>query len=38
VFDPHDSLIAGVLELEESGRLERRDGVLHFLDLVPHAD
>ena len=38
VFDPHDGLIATMLELEESGRLERRDGMLHFLDLVPHAD
>jgi hypothetical protein len=37
VFDPHDGLIAGMLELEESGQLERREGELHFLDLVPHA-
>ena len=38
VFDPHVGLIAGMLELEEVGRLERREGVLHFLDLLPHAD
>jgi hypothetical protein len=38
VFHPHDGIIAGMLELEEAGRLERRSGVLHFLDLVPHAD
>jgi len=38
VFDPRDGLIAGMLELEAAGRLERRDGELHFLDLLPHAD
>jgi len=38
VFDPQDGLIAGMLELEESGRLERRGGMLHFLDLLSHAD
>jgi len=38
VFDPRDGVIAGMLELEAAGRLERRDGELHFLDLLPHAD
>ena len=38
IFHPHDGVIAGMLELEEAGRLERRDGILHFLDLIPHAD
>jgi hypothetical protein len=38
IFDPRDGLIAGMLELEEAGRLERRGGMLHFLDLLPHAD
>lgn len=37
IFDPRDGLIAGMLDLEEAGRLERRGGVLHFLDLLPHA-
>lgn len=37
VFDPQRGMIAGMLELEEAGRLERRGGVLHFLDLLPHA-
>jgi hypothetical protein len=27
-----------MLDLEEAGRLERRGSVLHFLDLLPHAD
>src|SRR3989442_2794556 len=34
VFHPDDGLIAGLLELEAQGRLERRGGELHFLDLV----
>jgi hypothetical protein len=38
IFHPHDGVIAGMLELEEAGRLARRDGLLHFLDLIPHAD
>ena len=38
IFDPGDGLIAGMLDLEEAGILARRDGVLHFLDLVDHAD
>ncbi len=37
IFDPADGLVAGVLELEEQGVLERRGGGLHFLDLVPDA-
>jgi hypothetical protein len=38
VFDPRDGLIAGLLELERAGLLERRGGMLHFLDLSSHAD
>jgi len=37
IFDPADGLIAGLLELEDQGVLERRGGELHFLDLVPDA-
>ncbi|MFL5462181.1 MAG: hypothetical protein ACJ8AP_12630 [Gemmatimonadales bacterium] len=33
VFDPKDGLIAGMLDLEAEGQLERRDGELRFLDL-----
>jgi hypothetical protein len=33
VFHPESGLIAGMLDLEESGRIHRRDGVLNFLDL-----
>jgi hypothetical protein len=33
VFDPERGLIAGMLDLEESGRIHRRDGELHFLDV-----
>lgn len=33
VFHPESGLIAGMLDLEESGRIHRRDGVLRFLDL-----
>jgi hypothetical protein len=32
-FDPRDGLIACMLDLEEEGLLERRDGELRFLDL-----
>ena len=38
VFHPAQGLIAGMLELERAGRLERRDGTLHFLDLQRRAD
>jgi len=34
VFHPDDGLIAGLLELEAQGRLQRRGGELHFLDLA----
>jgi hypothetical protein len=37
VFDPRDGLVAGMLELEAAGRLERRDGELHFLDVASRA-
>jgi hypothetical protein len=33
VFDPKDGLIAGMLDLEAAGRLERQGGELKFLDL-----
>jgi len=33
VFDPKEGLIAGMLDLEVEGQLERRDGELKFLDL-----
>jgi hypothetical protein len=33
LFHPHDGLIAGMLDLEETGDLERRGGFLHFLDI-----
>ncbi|MBA3521354.1 MAG: hypothetical protein H0T90_02465 [Gemmatimonadales bacterium] len=33
-FDPAHGVIAGMLELEQSGALERRGGELRFLDLV----
>jgi len=38
VFDPHDGLVAGMLDMEEAGALSRRGGVLHFLDVVRSAD
>ena len=38
VFDPANGMIAGLLELEQAGHLERRDGMLRFLDLLPRAD
>jgi hypothetical protein len=34
VFHPRDGLIAGLLELEAQGVVSRRDGELHFLDIV----
>jgi hypothetical protein len=37
VFDPGDGLIAGMLELEACGELERRGGELHFLDVGARA-
>jgi hypothetical protein len=37
VFDPEHGLIAGMLDLEGEGVLERRGGELHFLDLATHA-
>jgi hypothetical protein len=35
IFDPGNGLIAAMLDLEEAGELPRRNGELHFLDLVP---
>ena len=37
VFHPQDGLIAGMLELEARGELERHDGELRFLDVRAHA-
>jgi len=37
VFDPKDGLVAGMLDLEATGHLARRDGELHFLDVVADA-
>jgi hypothetical protein len=37
VFHPRDGLVAGILELEAQGTLERRGGELHFLDLASDA-
>ena len=34
VFHPTDGLVAGMLELESQGSLERQGGELRFLDLV----
>src|SRR2546428_688418 len=34
VFHPRDGLVAGMLELEAQGKLERRNGEKHFLDLA----
>jgi len=34
VFHPDDGLVAALLDEEAAGRLPRRDGVLHFLDLA----
>lgn len=38
VFDPGQGLVAGLLDLEAQGVLERRGGELHFLDVVRLAD
>ncbi len=38
VFDPRDGLIAVMLERERAGKLERRQGELHFLDLAGEAE
>lgn len=38
VFHPESGLIAGLLDLEESGRLHRRDGELRFLDVTTLGD
>lgn len=37
IFDPRDGLVAVMLEREAAGKLERRGGELHFLDLLPDA-
>ena len=37
VFHPRDGLLAGMLELEGRGALERQSGELRFLDLGAHA-
>jgi hypothetical protein len=37
VFHPRDGLIAGLLELETAGALERRGGELRFLDITGRA-
>ena len=37
LFDPRDGLVAALLALEAAGGLERRDGMLHFLDLAAGA-
>jgi len=37
VFHPRDGLLAGMLELEARGALERQSGELRFLDLGAHA-
>jgi hypothetical protein len=34
VFHPKSGLIAGLLDLEQSGRIHRRDGELRFLDVT----
>jgi hypothetical protein len=34
VFHPESGLIAGLLDLEQSGRLHRKDGELRFLDVA----
>jgi hypothetical protein len=34
IFHPESGLIAGLLDLERSGRLHRRDGELRFLDAT----
>jgi len=37
IFNPRDGLVAVMLEREAAGLLHRRDGELHFLDLLPDA-
>ncbi|HYT04531.1 MAG TPA: hypothetical protein VEM13_06580 [Gemmatimonadales bacterium] len=37
VFHPVDGIVAGMLELETHGTLERRGGELHFLDVTADA-
>jgi len=37
IFDPRNGLVAVMLEREAAGLLHRRDGELHFLDLLPDA-
>ena len=37
IFDPRDGLLAVMLEREAAGKIERRHGELHFLDLLPEA-
>ena len=34
LFHPQEGLVAGMLAMEAAGQLERRDGELHFLDVV----
>ena len=34
VFHPADGLVAGLLDAADRGEIERRDGMIHFLDLV----
>ncbi len=34
LFHPEDGLVAGMLQLEAAGHLDRRDGELRFLDVV----
>jgi hypothetical protein len=34
LFHPQEGLVAGMLAIEAAGQLERRDGELHFLDVV----
>ena len=38
LFDPVDGLVAGMLQLEEAGLLERRGGELHYLDVTTMRD
>ena len=37
VFHPADGLVAGMLDMEDAGLLERREGLLHFLDIAARA-
>jgi hypothetical protein len=37
VFDPRDGLLAGMLDFETQGKIERRGGELHFLDVPTRA-